>query len=105
MDATVDVVDLTAAIPGSRPIAQFYIDDRSAVGPCAIEREQPARSKLLEFRNRLATVKNLDIPSTIPARSLKPYAPSYVLVEDFRDPVVPECDRVASPAVNCIALS
>ncbi|MEG4801417.1 hypothetical protein QUB63_16150 [Microcoleus sp. ARI1-B5] len=36
MDATVDVVDLTAVMPGDRPNAQFYTDYRSAVAPRAI---------------------------------------------------------------------
>lgn len=31
MDATVDVVDLTAVMPGYRPIAQLYTDSRSAI--------------------------------------------------------------------------
>ncbi|WP_242722590.1 hypothetical protein [Microcoleus vaginatus] len=31
MDATVDAVDLTAVMPGDRPIAQLYTDSRSAI--------------------------------------------------------------------------
>ena len=113
MDATVDVVDLTEVMPGYRPIAQLYTDSGTAVDRAVcdrdpqpakiLKREYPALRKLLQFRNRGATVKNLDITGTIPARSIKPYARSYVLVEDFRDAVIPEYDRVASAAVNCIA--
>ena len=102
-DATVDVVDLTAASPGYRPIAQFYINSRTAFKAVRDRDQQPARSKLLEFRNRLATVKNVDIPGTMPARSIKPYARSYLFVVDFRKVVLAQCDRVASVAVNCIA--
>ncbi|WP_293124747.1 hypothetical protein [Microcoleus sp. bin38.metabat.b11b12b14.051] len=44
----------------------------------AIEKNlQLALRKLLEFRHGRATVKNLDIPGTIPARSLQPYPRSY----------------------------
>ena len=73
MDATLDVVDLSALMPGSRPIPQLYTDSGTAVdrGPRHLER-QPGFSKLLQFRNRGATVKNLDIPGTISARSIKP---------------------------------
>ena len=74
MDATVDVVDLTALMPGFRPLAQLYTDSGTAVGARGaghLER-QPGFSKLLQFRNRGATVKNLDIPGTIAARSIKP---------------------------------
>ncbi len=61
MDATLDVVDLTV-MPGYRPIAQFYIDCRSPAVPAAPEKHpQPGSSKLLQFRNRRANVKNLDI--------------------------------------------
>jgi hypothetical protein len=73
MNATLDVVDLTALMPGSRPTAQLYRDSGTAVdrGAGHVER-QPGFSKLLLFRNRGATVKNLDIPGTISARSIKP---------------------------------
>lgn len=74
MDATVDVVELAALMPGARPIAQLYTDSGTAVdhrGAGHLER-QPGFSKLLQFRNRGATVKNLDIPGTISARSIKP---------------------------------
>lgn len=74
MDATVDVVDLTALMPGFRPLAQLYTDSGTAVadrGAGHLER-QPGCSKLLQFRNRGATVRNLDIPDTIAARSIKP---------------------------------
>lgn len=72
-DATVDVVDLSALMPGSRLLAQLYTDSGTAVdrGADHLER-QPGFSKLLLFRNRGATVKNLDIPGTISARSIKP---------------------------------
>ena len=73
MNATVDVVDLTALRPESRPIAQLYTDFGTAVarGAGHLER-QPGFSKLLQFRNRGATVKNLDIPGTTAGRSIKP---------------------------------
>ncbi|TAE80842.1 MAG: hypothetical protein EAZ60_25415 [Oscillatoriales cyanobacterium] len=57
----------------------------------------------MQFPNRRATTKNLDIPGTIPARSIKAYARSYLFLVDFREAVVPECDRVGSVTVNCIA--
>ena len=61
MNATLDVVGLTALMPGSRPTAQLYTDSGTAVdrGAGHLER-QPGFSKLLQFRNRGATVKNLD---------------------------------------------
>ena len=73
MDATVDVVELTALRPGSRPIPELEKDSGTAVdgGAGHLER-QPGFSKLLEFHNRGATVKNLDILDTIAARSIKP---------------------------------
>jgi len=74
MNATLDVVDLSALMPGSRPLGQLYTDSAgTAVDPGAghLER-QPGFSKLLLFRNRGATVKNLDILGTISARSIKP---------------------------------
>jgi hypothetical protein len=73
MDATVDVVYLTALMPGFRPIAQLYTDSGTAVdrGAGHLER-QPGCSQLLQFRHRGATVRNLDIPDTIAARSIKP---------------------------------
>jgi len=73
MNATLDVVDLTALMPGYRPIAQLYTDSGTAVdrGAGHLER-QPGCSKILQFRNRGATVRNLDIPGTIAARSIKP---------------------------------
>jgi hypothetical protein len=72
MNATLDVVHLTALMPESRSIGQLYTDSGTAVdrGAGHLER-QPGFSKLLQFRNRGATVKNLDIPSTISARSIK----------------------------------
>ena len=73
MNATLDVVDLSALMPGSRPSPQLYRDSGTAVdrGASHLER-QPGFSKLLQFRNRGATVKNLDILGTISARSIKP---------------------------------
>ena len=103
MDETVDVVDLTVVMPGDRPIAQLYIDSRTAFKAVRDRSRQPALRKLLEFRNRRATVKNLDHPGTIPARSIKSYAGSYLFVVDFRKAVLAQCDRVASAAVNWIA--
>ena len=92
MDGTVDLVDLTALMPGSNPIAQSYIR-----GARHLDR-QPGCSKLLQFRNRRATVKNLDIPRTIAARSIKSYARSYVFVaEIFGGAVFREDDRVKQP--------
>ena len=60
-DATVEVVHLSALMSESRPIAQLYTDSRTAVdrGAGNLER-QPGFSKLWQFRNRGATVKNLD---------------------------------------------
>ena len=101
MDATVDVVELTALMPGARPIAQLYTDSGTAVdrGAGHLER-QPGFSKLLQFRNRGATVKNLDIPGTISARSIKPQARRYVIVaENFRDAILREYDRVKQPSL------
>lgn len=98
MDATVDVVDLTALMPGSNPIAQSYTDSGRAVRGARLLDRQPGFSKLLQFRNRRATVKNLDIPGTIAARSIKPYARSYVFVAQiFRDAVLRQDDRVKQP--------
>ncbi len=98
MDATVDVVDLTALMPGSNPIAQSYTDSGRAVRGARLLDRQPGCSKILQFRNRRATVKNLDIPGTIAARSIKPYARSYVFVaEIFRDAVLRQYDRVKQP--------
>ncbi|MEG3862877.1 hypothetical protein [Microcoleus sp. herbarium12] len=77
LDATVDVLNLTAVLPREHPIAQLHIDCPPAVGAASEKNLQPALRKLLEFRNRRATVRNLDIPGTIPVLSLKPYARSY----------------------------
>jgi hypothetical protein len=99
MDATVDVVELTALMPGSRPIPKLYKDSGTAVdrGACHQDRP-PGCSKLLQFRNRRATVKNLHIPGTIAARNIKPYARSCVFVaENFRDAVLREYDQVKQP--------
>lgn len=101
MNATLDVVHLTALIPESSPIAQLYTDSGTAVdrGAGHLDR-QPGFSKLLEFRNRGGTVKDLDIPDTIAARSIKPQARRYVIVaENFRDAVLREYDRVKQPSL------
>ncbi len=101
MNATLDVVDLSALMPGSRAIAQLYTDSGTAVarGAGHLER-QPGFSKLLLFRNRGTTVKNLDIPGTISARSIKPQARRYVIVaENFRDALLREYDRVKQPSL------
>ena len=100
MNATLDVVDLSALMPQSRPIAQLYTDSGTAVdrGADYLDR-QPGLTKLLQFRNRGATVKNLDILDTIAARSIKPYARRYVMVaENFRSAVLREYDRVKQPS-------
>ena len=61
MNATLDVVDLTALMPGAGRIAQLYTDSGTAVDRGAGHLEgQPDFSKLLQFRIRGATVKNLD---------------------------------------------
>ena len=101
MNATVDVVDLSALMAESRPIAQLYTDSGTAVdrGASHLDR-QPGCSKLLQFRNRGATVRNLDIPGTIAARSIKPQARRYVIVaEIFRSAVLREYDRVKQPSL------
>ncbi|MEG4231450.1 hypothetical protein QUA40_04925 [Microcoleus sp. Pol11C3] len=102
MDATVNVVDLTALMPTSSPIAQSYTDSGRAVDRLGARHQdrQPGCSKLLQFRNRRATVNNLDIPGTIAARIIKLYARSYVFVaENFRDAVIREYDRVKQPSL------
>ncbi|MEG5040368.1 MULTISPECIES: hypothetical protein [unclassified Microcoleus] len=48
MNATVDVVDLTAVIPGYRPIAQLYTDCRSAIDRFVSEKDQPPAAKILK---------------------------------------------------------
>ncbi|MEG4634059.1 hypothetical protein QUB56_31585 [Microcoleus sp. AR_TQ3_B6] len=101
MNAKVDVVDLSALMPESRPIAQLHTDSGTAVdgGAGHLER-QPGFSKLLEFHNRGARVKNLGILGTIAARSIKPYARRYVIVaENFRQGVLREYDRVKQPSL------
>ncbi|MEG4203969.1 hypothetical protein QUA20_08560 [Microcoleus sp. Pol7_A1] len=107
MDGTVDVVDLTALMPGSNQIAQSYTNSGRAVdrGARHLDR-QPGFSKLLQFRNRRATVKNLDIPGTIAARSIKSYARSYVFVaEIFGGAVFREDDRVKqSPLIASLEI-
>ena len=50
MDATLDVVDLTAVMPGYRPIAQLYTGSGTTVdraGLCA----RKTRNSLLKFSN------------------------------------------------------
>ncbi len=48
MDATVDVVDFTAVMPGYRPIAQLYTDSRSAIDRFLPEKDQPPAAKILK---------------------------------------------------------
>ena len=74
-------------MPESRPIAQLYTDSGTAVarGVGHLER-QFGFSKLLQFRNRGATVNNLDILGTISARSIKPYAAVTSLSRKISDP-------------------
>jgi hypothetical protein len=87
-------------MPGSRPTAQLYRDSGTAVRGAGHLERQPGFSKLLQFRHRGATVKNLDIPGTISARSIKPYARRYVIVaENFRDAVIREYSRVKQPSL------
>ena len=49
MDATVNVVNLTAVMPGDRPIAQLYTDDPSPVDRrAAIEKNRQPAAKILK---------------------------------------------------------
>ncbi|MEG4520616.1 MULTISPECIES: hypothetical protein [unclassified Microcoleus] len=48
MDATVDVVDLTAVMPGYRPIAQLYTDSRSAIDRFVREKDRQTAVKILK---------------------------------------------------------
>ncbi|MEG4067127.1 hypothetical protein QUA42_07185 [Microcoleus sp. Pol11C2] len=48
MDATIDVVDLTAVMPGYRSIAQLYTDSRSAIDQFVSEKDQPPAAKILK---------------------------------------------------------
>ncbi|MEG5159145.1 hypothetical protein QUB37_01655 [Microcoleus sp. AT3-A2] len=48
MDATVDVVDLTAVMPGYRPIAQLYTDSRSAIDRFVREKDRSIAAKILK---------------------------------------------------------
>ena len=105
MNATVDVVDLTALIPESRPLAQLYTDSGTAVdrGAGYLER-QPGFSKLLQFPNRGATVKNLDIPDTIAARSIKTLRPPLRHSRGkFPQRGNPRIRSSKAAVVNCIA--
>ncbi|MCW6053941.1 hypothetical protein K4039_28785 [Lyngbya sp. CCAP 1446/10] len=51
MDATVNVVDLTAVMPGELPIAQFYTYYGTAFGDVGDRDGQLALRKLLQFRH------------------------------------------------------
>ncbi|MEG4574765.1 hypothetical protein QUA56_19035 [Microcoleus sp. N3A4] len=48
MDATANVVDLTAIVPGYRSIAQLYTDSRSAVDRAVRDRERQPATKILK---------------------------------------------------------
>jgi hypothetical protein len=48
MDATVDVVDLTAVMAGERPIAQLYNDSGTAVDRAAGEKNPQLLTKILK---------------------------------------------------------
>ncbi|MEG4026236.1 hypothetical protein [Microcoleus sp. S13C4] len=48
MDATVDVVDLTAVMPGYRPIAQSYTDSRSAIDRFMRDKDRQPAAQILQ---------------------------------------------------------
>ncbi|MEP6516635.1 hypothetical protein [Microcoleus vaginatus] len=48
MDAKVDVVDLTAVMPGYRSIAQLYTDCRSAIDRFVREKDRQTAVKILK---------------------------------------------------------
>ena len=48
MDATVNVVDLTAVMPGERPIAQLYTDSGTAVDRAVREKDRQSAAKILK---------------------------------------------------------
>ncbi len=48
MDATVNVVDLTAVMPGKRPIAQLYTDSGTAVDRAAGDKNPQLAAKILK---------------------------------------------------------
>ena len=79
MDATVNVVNLTAVMPGDRPIAQLYTDY-----PPPVDR-------------RAASEKNLQLAAKMLERTSSSRRISGTHA------ALPKYDRVASAAVNCIA--
>ncbi|MEG3898544.1 MULTISPECIES: hypothetical protein [unclassified Microcoleus] len=48
MEATVELVNLTAVMPGYRPIAQLYTDSRSAVDRAVREKDRQPAAKMLK---------------------------------------------------------
>ena len=48
MDATVNVVNLTAVMPGDRPIAQLYTDSGTAVDRAASQKNRQPAAKILK---------------------------------------------------------
>lgn len=48
MDAIVDAVDLTAVMPGYRPIAQLYTDSGTAVDRAVREQDRQPAAKMLK---------------------------------------------------------
>jgi hypothetical protein len=95
MNATVDVVDLSALMPESSPTAQLHTDSGTAVdrGARAILSGNPALANSGSFATGARRSK-------ISMRSIKPYARRYVIVaENFRDAVLQEYDRVKQPSL------
>lgn len=79
MNATVNVVNLTAVMPGDRPIAQLYTDSGTAVDRrAAIQKNRQPAAKILK-----RTSSSRRISGTRRCQNT--------------------IDRVASAAVNCIA--
>ncbi|MEG4224738.1 hypothetical protein QUA35_00210 [Microcoleus sp. N9_B2] len=48
MDTIINVLDLTAVMPGYRPIAQLYTDSRSAIDRFVRDKDQPPAAKILK---------------------------------------------------------
>lgn len=78
MNATVNVVNLTAVMPGDRPIAQLYTDSGTAVDRAVREKDRQSAAKILK-----RTSSSRRISGTRRCQNT--------------------IDRVASAAVNCIA--
>ncbi|MEG3926704.1 MULTISPECIES: hypothetical protein [unclassified Microcoleus] len=49
MDAIINAVDLTALMPGYRPIAQLYTDYRSAIDRFVREKDRQPAAKILHL--------------------------------------------------------